>query len=345
MFKNIINLQPEPWVRLQEWRKKLPHALLVKGPKGIGKTELATVFAQSLLCETPLPNGQSCHTCQACHWFSQGNHPDFRTLSPKALQTTEADKEGSGEKTKRSGQQITIDQVRELDDFFTVGTHRQGLRIILISPAENLNHNAANAILKVLEEPPPSTLFLMVSSEALRLLPTLRSRCQALSVSFPPLPMAIQMLESDGIANPEVWLALAGGAPNRAMDLAKQLEGDWLNALTQALAAGDKLEVIASATTLEKPLKAVKGENPLPLLVDCAQRWLVDMNLAAHGLKTRYYLQQHAKIAALTQKTSPERLVRLYRQLVRLRRESEYPLNIRLFLEQFFFNYRALFTE
>lgn len=345
MFKNTINLHPEPWKRLQEWRKKLPHALLVKGPKGIGKTELATIFAQSLLCETPLPDGQSCHTCQACHWFSQGNHPDFRTLSPKALQAAETDKEGATEKTKRSGQQITIDQVRELDEFFTVGTHRQGLRIILISPAENLNHNAANAVLKVLEEPPPSTLFLMVSSEPLRLLPTLRSRCQALSINFPPPSMAEQILAAADIPNPEIWLALAGGAPNRAMDLAKQLEGDWLNALTQALGAGDKLEVIASATALEKPLKAVKGENPLPLLVDCTQRWLVDMNLAAHGLKTRYYLQQHAKITALAQKTSPERLVRLYRQLVKLRKESEYPLNIRLFLEQLFFSYRALFTE
>lgn len=339
---NVIELHQSSWKRLQDWKGKLPHALLLSGPRGLGKVDLATEFAAGLLCEQTLPDGQACHECLACRWFSQSNHPDFRVLLPEAQRLAE---EGAEDKVKRGGQQITIDQVRELDDFFSVGTHRQGLRIILVYPAETLNRNAANAILKVLEEPPPGTLFLLVSNEPMRLLPTLRSRCQSLPIGTPPAALATRVLEAEGIRDPEVWLALAGGAPGLARQLAEKTGADWMESLTQALGTGSKIEVIATATALEKTLKAVKGENPLPQLVDWAQKWLVDLNLAAQHLPTRFYLRQRAKIEALAEQTSPEKLVRFYRQLVKLRRESEHPLNIRLFLEQFFFSYRALFVE
>ena len=84
----------------------------------------------------------------ACNWFEQGNHPDFRLLQPDSL-AVDADTE---ESKKKASQQITIDQIRELDEFFTVGTHRAGLRIVLVNPTEAMNRNAANSLLKTLEE-------------------------------------------------------------------------------------------------------------------------------------------------------------------------------------------------
>ncbi|MDR1890322.1 MAG: DNA polymerase III subunit delta' [Zoogloeaceae bacterium] len=345
------------WRRLQDWRARLPHALLISGARGLGKQALARAFAASLLCEAPQVDGSACGKCPACHWFEQGNHPDFRMLTPEALRVaTEEKKPGKAEKTaqtdetekaeksNRSGQRIVIDQVRELDEFFAVGTHRQKSRIILVYPAESMNREAANAILKVLEEPPENTLFLLVSNEPMRLLPTLRSRCQNLAVPLPAVAEAEAFLAASGLSEAATWLALAGGAPELALQLAAK-SADWVLPLTDALQRGDRLEVIAAAANLEKTLKAVKGENPLPQFVDWAQKWLVDLNLAAQNLPIRFYLAQRAKIEALAKKSQPMKLARFYRQLLQLRRESEHPLNLRLFLEQFLFRYRALFVE
>ncbi|GHU10436.1 DNA polymerase III subunit delta' [Betaproteobacteria bacterium] len=354
-LRSTTELHAASWQRLQAWRARLPHALLLSGARGLGKQDLARAFAASLLCESPKINGSACGECAACHWFEQGNHPDFRMLtkevSMKAMDKEKSvkagvstDKDEKEEKSNRSGQEIIIDRVRELDEFFAVGSHRQKSRIILIYPAESLNAAAANAILKVLEEPPANTLFLLVSNEPMRLLPTLRSRCQNLAVPLPDAREAAAFLGASGLNEAATWLALAGGAPGLAIQLAAKTT-DWAAPLTDALQRGDRLEVIATAANLEKALKAVKGENPLPMFVDWTQKWLVDLNLAARHLPIRFYLAQRAKIEALAQKSQPVKLTRFYRQLLQLRRESEHPLNLRLFLEQFFFRYRALFVE
>ncbi|GHU13798.1 hypothetical protein FACS189441_2010 [Betaproteobacteria bacterium] len=175
-LRSTTELHAASWQRLQAWRARLPHALLLSGARGLGKQDLARAFAASLLCESPKINGSACGECAACHWFEQGNHPDFRMLtkevSMKAMDKEKSvkagvstDKDEKEEKSNRSGQEIIIDRVRELDEFFAVGSHRQKSRIILIYPAESLNAAAANAILKVLEEPPANTLFLLVSNE------------------------------------------------------------------------------------------------------------------------------------------------------------------------------------
>lgn len=206
---NIIDLHSKVWSGLQSRRSKLPHSLLFIGQKGLGKFELARRFAASLLCESPTIDGLPCGKCLACNWFEQGNHPDFRLLQPDALGDEAVVEDGK----KKPSQQITIDQVRALDEFFNIGTHRGGLRIILVNPTEAMNRNAANSLLKTLEEPAPDTLFLMVSSEPMRLLPTIRSRCQAVPVPVPATKLAQKVLADEGVTQPERWLAMAGGLP------------------------------------------------------------------------------------------------------------------------------------
>lgn len=136
----ITELHVAVWEQLLARRRQLPHALLIVGQRGIGKFALARSFAESLLCENLAPSGEACGACLACGWLAQGNHPDLRLLQPNAV-AAEAPEGGEGEDAgkKKPSQQITIDQVRALDEFLHVGTHRHGARVVLLNPADAMN--------------------------------------------------------------------------------------------------------------------------------------------------------------------------------------------------------------
>ncbi|WP_434516427.1 DNA polymerase III subunit delta' [Dechloromonas sp. ARDL1] len=338
---NVIELHGKVWSGLQGRRQRMPHSLLLIGQKGLGKFDLARRFAASLLCESPQTDGLACGKCLACNWFEQGNHPDFRLLQPEALSDDAEAEDGK----KKPSQQITIDQVRSLDDFFNVGTHRGGLRIVLVNPTEAMNRNTANSLLKTLEEPSPNTLFLMVSSEPMRLLPTIRSRCQVVPVPVPSAKVAVKVLADEGVDHAEHWLALAGGAPGLALDMAESGQSAWLELLANRLGAGRGVAPLVMATELEKAVKDSKGKLLLKQVVEAFQKWLVDLTFARNGLPVRYFLQHQAKISGLADMIPPARLIRSYRAAITRRQEAEQPLNARLFLEGLFLEYRALFAN
>ncbi|WP_234087786.1 DNA polymerase III subunit delta' [Azonexus sp. R2A61] len=338
---NICQLHEPSWKALSARRERLPHALLLIGQRGIGKQALAQQFAGALLCESPTAQGEACGACLACHWYSQGNHPDFRLLQPEALAGNIETEEGK----KKPSQQITIDQIRQLDDFLGVGSHRGGLSIVLVNPAETMNRNAANSILKTLEEPPPNTLFILVSGEPTRLLPTIRSRCQVIPVATPAAAPAEAWLAAQGVAEPARWLALAGGAPRLALEIAGSGQGAWLETLTGRLLAGERNDPLAAAGELDKLLKDSKGSLQLRQIVEAIQKWLVDLNLLAQGLSARYFVAMQPKMQALTAIIPPNCLMQLYRDMNRHRLEAEQPLNARLFLEGLFLDYRTLFRR
>lgn len=338
---NVLDLHAETWTSLQARRARLPHALLLIGQKGLGKFALAREFAASLLCEQPTADGRACGACLACNWFGQGNHPDFRLLQPDAL----ADEGELEEGKKKPSQQITIDQVRELDEFLGVGSHRGGLSIVLVNPAEAMNRNAANSILKTLEEPPANVLFLLVSSEPPRLLPTIRSRCQAIPVGVPSAAAAGRVLAAAGVADGDHWLALSGGSPRFALEMATTGQGAWLETLSARLAGGRNTDPLAAAGDLEKLVKESKGRLQLKQVIEAFQKWLIDLTLVANGLPVRYFLTQEPKITMLADMIPAVRLIHFYRNLNQRRQEAEQPLNGRLFLEGVFLDYRALFSR
>lgn len=338
---NVISIHEKTWSALQGRRAQLPHALMLIGQRGLGKFELAKQFAASLLCEQQQDDGRPCGKCLACNWLAQGNHPDFRLLQPDAMGEEGEAEEGK----KKASQQITIDQVRGLDEFLNVGTHRAGLRIVLINPTEAMNRSTANSLLKSLEEPSPGTLFLLVSSEPLRLLPTLRSRCQVVPVSVPSMAAAARVLAEEGVDSPERWLALAGGAPGLALEFCASGQTAWLDLLLKRLAGGKEIDPISLAAELEKLVKDSKGKLLLKAVVEVLQKWLVDLNLARNGLPARYFLPQQSTTKAVADMIPPVRLLHAYRALLVRRREAEQPLNTRLFLESLFLDYRALFAK
>ncbi|MFB0936383.1 MAG: DNA polymerase III subunit delta' [Propionivibrio sp.] len=339
---NILELHDRVWAQLGERRAILPHALLLTGHKGIGKFALARSFAESLLCENPGPSRAACGSCLACGWLAQGNHPDFRLIQPDAMAEDESDSEESTGKKKPS-QQITIDQIRDLDDFLHVGTHRQGVRVVLVHPAEAMNRSTANSLLKSLEEPVPGTLFILISNEPERLLPTIRSRCQRLPVPVPERKRSEAWLAQAGIKDAGHWLALAGGAPLLAVELGSGDERNLLDALVDELGKGRRLDPLAAAAAVDRVVKADKRPAPLKRVVEWAQKWLVDLVLLSEGQQLRYFLEQKSVLRDLAGTSNPARLLAFSRKAIQYRMQCEQPLNSRLFLEDFFLNYVALF--
>ena len=340
---NPFELHATTWAQLDARRSRLPHALLMVGQKAIGKRALAQVFAESLLCESPQSNHLACGACPSCNWLAQGNHPDFRLIQPGALAESDDPGEGEGESKKKPSQQITIDQIRALDDFLHVGTHRQGERVILIHPAEAMNRATANSLLKSLEEPPPNTLFLLVSNETDRLLPTIRSRCQTISVPTPSPEIAAHWLREKGVPDAENWLALSGGAPLLAYDLATSDERSFLEALLAELTQAPRLNPLQAAANIDKIVKSDKRTAALKRVIEWAQKWLSDLTLVSHDCPPRFFVSQKEALKRQAAASDAARVLAFGRKTLQYRAQCEQPLNSRLFLEEFFLGFVKLF--
>jgi DNA polymerase-3 subunit delta' len=325
----IFTWQEQAWKAWAQVRERLSHAILIQSAEGLGEFEFAQACAQSLLCENPRADRQACSSCPACNWFSQGNHPDFRLLVPESM-ASESREEGA-EPGKKKSEQIRIEQARELADFLAVGTHRGGVRVILIYPAETMNANTQNALLKNLEEPPPATVFLLVATQAERLLATVRSRCLKFILPFPPSDPALRWLKEQGLEHPEATLAGAGGAPLAALK-----------------AAGTDAERLRFVEDLGNP-----GFDPITLaetvsrvslwdLVGWLQRWSYDLLLARVAGRVRYHVDHESLISRASRHCDAADIAAYLRRLAQARSLARHPLNAKLFVEDLLLGYQKL---
>lgn len=214
----------EPWQTVCAARAagRLHHALLVAGPPGIGKAVFIEALAGWLLCEQPRGDAV-CGECRGCQQHAAGSHPDCVVLSPDheqrpALARYPGQRSQYDSSRKTASTVINVAQVRELHDRLHASAHYGGYKLAVLLPADALNTAAANALLKLLEEPPDNTLFLLLSQRAARLPATVRSRCQALRLHAPSPAQARAVMSATG-GDAELALDLAGGAPLRARDL------------------------------------------------------------------------------------------------------------------------------
>lgn len=323
-----------PLRELLSRRNAFPHALLIHGRRGIGKLEFARVLAKSLLCETPL-DGVACDACVSCHWFREGNHPDIRELQPEAqLEDGEVDAASTEGDAKKKSKDIRIEQVRAVSDFMTLTTHRAGFRVLLIHPAETMNAAAANALLKTLEEPPPSTAILLVSNQVARLPATIRSRCQRVRIAEPAKTVALGWLAEQGVTNNELalsMLAMTGGAPVDALETASPERQASRSALVRVLSEPD-LDHIAAAQALEK--------NELSDILGWMQTWVFDLVLSRLVGEVRFFLDHPKPLNRIAERVELPRLFRLESELRQARRTVNHPLNARLLLEQLLISYK-----
>jgi DNA polymerase-3 subunit delta' len=196
--------QRDTWARLQRSLQAdtMPHALLLRGPTGIGKTRFSECLAALLLCQQPSPDG-ACGKCRACNLRNAGSHSDLLYLRPEKSRV------------------IKIDQVRSLIDFANQTPALGQRKVILINPAEVMNNNAANALLKCLEEPSAGTFLLLVSHASGTLPATIRSRCQQLPMPVPSVAVSGPWLDqyTGDSTTSAALLDATGNRPMMALEL------------------------------------------------------------------------------------------------------------------------------
>jgi DNA polymerase III subunit delta' len=334
-MKQLLPWQTGSWQALQGLRARLPHALLLKGAQGIGKLDLALIFAQSLLCEKPNSNRTPCHECSSCHWFEQDSHPDFRLIQPDALSTSDDGEEKPG--GKKPSREISVDQIRDLSSFANLSAHCGGYRVVVIHPAETMNNNAANSLLKTLEEPTDKLLFLLVSNKPQQLLPTILSRCLGFDVNTPSREIGAEWLAKQGVKNPEQALAQTGFAPLQALNWAESGEGaEERSILLASIRHPAKLDALALAESLQR-------SAPVHV-IHCLQQWCHDLASAKLAGSVRYFPNQSDEIIKLSATTSSAALLRFQKELLEARRAAFHPLNPKLLFESLLLSYRQLFA-
>ena len=348
MNSNLFPWQANSWQQILSMRERMPHAILLYGMEGIGKTLFAEHLAKSLLCESPSNQGHACEACLSCNWVSQYSHPDYRRIRPGLLdEEDELNSEvgegaGEGELEKKSAKaskapskEILIEQVRAIAQFMNMSTHRSGTRVLLLYPAEALNMHAANALLKSLEEPNPNTVFILVSHRLDRLLPTILSRCHKIALSVPTSEQAYAWLVQQGLPDAQAWLAQQGGAPLLALAAAQSEDAQDLEAFLQAIGQ--------PSTEMSLKLAEKMHKLELPKIVACLQRWLYDIFSYKQCQKIRYYPKYTAEIRHLAGRASNEELMRLQKNVLDRQAIAAHPLSARLFLEDMLLEYSSAF--
>jgi DNA polymerase-3 subunit delta' len=302
-----------PWHEPQ-WRlwqqyvalESIPHALLLAGPGGLGKQQFAYLIAQSLLCATP-EDGLPCGRCQACRLMP--HHPDLHLIQPDQ-------------------QFIRIAAIREMGRVINLTS--RSWRVFIIQPADVLHPAAANALLKMLEEPTPNTLLILLSSAPQGLPATVRSRCQGLTFQAVATAQALVWLQQQQ-SQETAWeslLALSGHAPIAA--LAAQETGR-LDRMQQLVV---NLQTFSAEQAQLMPLVGLWSKQPFDQLLSDLTMICYDIARLSAGYRRGLFLPQLVtELQALCANIDSIKLLRFIGQLNQWKRQQQLNLNTTMCIE------------
>jgi DNA polymerase-3 subunit delta' len=312
-----------PWIgrQLDALTSRPGHAWLLQGPSGLGQYDLAIGLASAWLCETPA-GGQACGACASCHAIAVRAHGDLCLLMPEVDMITlgwplpEKAQQDIDDKKRKPSKEIRIEALRDALEFAQRTSGRGQGKVVLVYPAERMNAVTANALLKTLEEPPGAVRFVLATEAAHQLLPTIRSRCQSYTLSWPGEPEALGWLASQGLPEEEarILLRASGGRPQDAWRAAQagRTARQWRQ-LPRALARGE--------------VAALSDWSPADA-IDALQKLCHDLLARAAGGQPRFFEPTDLPASA-----SVSQLAAWWRELSTQLRTAEHPFNAGLMLE------------
>lgn len=300
------------------------HALLLHGAAGDGLYECAQAITHAWLCEADAGLARPCGRCGACRLLAGGMHPDLHRLLPEDLRLQlgvqladggeGTDGEGGGKGKRKPSRQIRIDDVRAAIDWVATTSSRGRAKVVLVHPAEAMNLQSANALLKTLEEPPRGARLLLTAAEPAQLLPTVRSRCQVVRLVPPATDLARRWLQEQGLAQPDVLLAACSQRP--------------LDALAMAAAGIDAARWAAlPAAVLGRQPAALAGWA-VPRVIDALQKLCHDGMALATGAAPRFFPSP-----ALPRPATAAALAAWSRDLARQARHADHPWHEALLID------------
>ena len=280
-YKNLVKLSA-----------KLPQAILLNSAKCIGAEELVLEFIAYLMCHNP-NNGDACKTCSACLLFKDGSHPDYFLLDSIELED-------------KKSKSITVDQIRNMMDFIALSSHMGRYKIVFIRDTILLNLNSANSLLKILEEPPQNTVFILLSYDLNRVIATIKSRCYKYNLSSPNL-LFVEDLESS-----ELEIALS------------------------ALSRPSVENIYALS-------KLVDSDN-FAFFIEFVGKWLTDLTSVTIGGKINYCIEQQTVMQGLSVRVNKIKVMQLHDKIVDLMPWGTHTLNHKLQIENLLFAYQSIFS-
>lgn len=231
-------------------KQRFGHAVLLIGSSGIGTLDLARSMALYLLCAAP-QNGRSCGACKSCLLNQSDGHPDLTIVSPEEKSTA-----------------IKIDQIRSVSDSVGKTAQQGGNKVIVVYPSESMNLNAANALLKNLEEPSGHTHFILVCERPSDLLATIKSRCIIWSLPLPSRQAAEKWLAMNKVEDAERGLELLGNNP---LEIRRWVDHDLF--AQRAKLESTLEEVISGAESIPKASQKILSMG-CEWIIEQIQHWI-----------------------------------------------------------------------
>ncbi|PCK03543.1 MAG: DNA polymerase III subunit delta' [Alteromonadaceae bacterium] len=297
--------------------EKLPHAFLITEQHGVGAKSLALAMGQYLLCLSPLER-LACGNCKGCQLLKAGSHPDLVQVH-----------------LEEKARQIKVDQIRAVAEFVAKTPQQGGYKVVVLWPAEAMNTNAANALLKNLEEPSGKTIFVLVSHQPSSILPTIKSRCAKFFLPAPPREQALEWLESVSVADAEFLLDEAQGAPL----LAKEWHDDGEIARRGKIVAS----MVSIAQRQLEPMlfaKQLTGQEPY----DVVQLMMVAIEVVlAHKCGQRKVLGHYRDLVVAVDRCQSRVFFKLWDRLCQKKRQAQSVANLNpaLFFEELTMDWHA----
>ncbi|MDQ5920987.1 MAG: polymerase subunit delta [Pseudomonadota bacterium] len=310
--------QSDDYTYLLQLRGRMPQAILLQGAKGIGVDSLALNWIISVLCPNSATANTYCGKCNSCLLFADDSHPDFYLLTAVADEKT-----------------ISVSAVRAVIDFLALSTHISDYKVVLIKDTNLLSLSSANALLKILEEPPSYAIFVLLTDNLQQLLPTIVSRCHKYRLSVPNVEMAQHYLNDKQIEHGQFWLKFYDYSPLFETPIDNQHLQQFIDVL-----ATPNVEKIYELT-VEFDGKTI----PYNFILEFIGKWLSDIVSYKLTNELIYFTDYISSIEALREKLNLDKAFFLQDKLNFLMQWVNHPLNYKLQIENLLFNYQQIFVK